>query len=161
MLGTPLADCCGGVQGHGANYLGPEHAGVQLSTDPASPLPFAIPGSEVYREEQAEEFALLGRLNRLTAIEYPDDPALRARIRAYELAFHMQRAVPEVVNIGAETAACQKAYGLDQNETQDLRPAMSGRSAPGRARRAVRANLSRQRRRRRRVGRPQQLASGT
>ena len=118
VLGTPLADCCGGVQAHGANYLGPEHAGIQLSTDPAAPLPFATPGKEVYREEQQHEFALLGKLNGLSAIEYPDDPALRARIRAYELAFHMQQAVPEVVNASAETAAMHRAYGLDQNETK-------------------------------------------
>ncbi len=118
VLGTPLADCCGGMQGHGANYLGPEHAGIQLSTDPASPLPFAIPEKEVFREEQLEEFGLLNRLNQIAAVEYPDDPAVRARIRSYELAFHMQKAVPEVVDIGAETAVSQKLYGLDQNETR-------------------------------------------
>lgn len=118
VLGTPLADCCGGMQGHGANYLGPEHAGIQLSTDPASPLPFAIPEKEVFREEQREEFGLLNRLNQIAAVEYPDDPAVRARIRSYELAFHMQRAVPEVVDIAAETTAGQKLYGLDQNETR-------------------------------------------
>ena len=33
-LGTPIADCCGGVGGHGAHYLGPEHDGVQLAIDP-------------------------------------------------------------------------------------------------------------------------------
>jgi hypothetical protein len=118
VLGTPLADCCGGMQGHGANYLGPEHAGIQLSTDPATALPFAMPGKEVYREEQIGEFGLLNRLNQMAAVEYPDDPAVRARIRSYELAFHMQKAVPEVVDIGAETAAGQKLYGLDQNETR-------------------------------------------
>ena len=52
VMGTPIADCCGGVGAHGANYLGPEHAGVQLSTDPKNPLPFAGPGTDVYREEQ-------------------------------------------------------------------------------------------------------------
>jgi len=113
VLGVPLADCCGGVQGHGANYLGPEHAGIQLATDPAAPLPFAIPEKEVFREEQIAEFGLLGRLNKLTAVEYPDDPALAARIKSYELAFQMQRSVPEVVDIAAETAATQKAYGLE------------------------------------------------
>src|SRR5579872_4435088 len=113
VLGTPIADCCGGVGTHGANYLGPEHAGVQLSTDPRNPLPFAGPGSDVYREEQQEEFALLGRLNRLAGVEYPDDAGLAARIKAYELAFHMQTAVPDVVNCEKETAAVQNLYGLE------------------------------------------------
>ena len=118
VLGTPLSDCCGGVQGHGANYLGPQHAGIALSTDPAAPLPFAISEKEVFREEQREEFDLLNKLNRLSAVEYPDDPSVQARIKSYELAFHMQQAVPEVVALSGETALTQKRYGLEQNETR-------------------------------------------
>ncbi len=118
VMGTPIADCCGGVGTHGANYLGPEHAGVQLSTDPKGPLPFAGPGADVFREEQQAEFALLGRLNRLAGVEYPDDRGLAARIKAYELAFHMQVAVPDVVNCDSETEATQKMYGLDQPATE-------------------------------------------
>ncbi|HEY2414809.1 MAG TPA: DUF1501 domain-containing protein [Pirellulaceae bacterium] len=118
VLGTPLADCCGGLQGHGANYLGPEHTGIQLATDPANPLPFAQPDKTVYREEQAAEFALLGKLNRLAGVEYPNDPALAARIRSYELAFQMQKAVPEAVNLATETTATHAAFGLDQKETK-------------------------------------------
>ncbi|MCY2965817.1 MAG: DUF1501 domain-containing protein, partial [Planctomycetota bacterium] len=76
VMGTPIADCCGGIGAHGANYLGPEHAGVQLAVDPKNPLPFTSPGPDVYREEQADSFALLGRLNRLSAVEYPDDQSL-------------------------------------------------------------------------------------
>ena len=118
VLGTPLADCCGGAQGHGANYLGPEHAGIQLATDPAAPLPFAQPDKTVFREEQAAEFGLLGKLNRLAGVEYPDDPALVARIRSYELAFQMQRSVPEAVDLKTESAATHGLYGLEQKETK-------------------------------------------
>ena len=77
VMGTPIADCCGGLGGHGASYLGPEYDGIQLSVDPKNPLPFASPAKDVFREEQAGEFELLGRLNRLSARKYPDDPALR------------------------------------------------------------------------------------
>src|SRR5213076_2861563 len=59
-----------------------------------------------------------GRLNRLSGIEYPDDPALRARIKSYELAFRMQTAVPDVMKFERETAATQKLYGLDQGTTR-------------------------------------------
>jgi len=118
VLGTPIADCCGGIGAHGANYLGPEHSGVQLGIDPKQPLPFASPGSDVFREEQQAEFDLLGKLNRLSAVEYPQDTAIRARIKAYELAFHMQTAVPGVVDCQGETAATQQLYGLDRKETE-------------------------------------------
>lgn len=118
VMGTPIADCCGGVGGHGANYLGPEHNGVQLEVNPANPLPFATPGKEVFREEQAAEFDLLGKLNNLAAVEYPDDQAMRARIKSYELAFRMQTAVPEVVDFSSESPDTLKMYGTESGPTQ-------------------------------------------
>ncbi|WP_406693784.1 DUF1501 domain-containing protein [Singulisphaera sp. Ch08] len=118
VLGNPLADCCGGMAGHGSSYLGPEHDGVRLEADPDDPLPFASPGPDVFREEQAQEFALLGRLNQMSAVRYPDDPALRARIRSYELAARMQLAVPEVVRFDNERPETQALYGLDQDATR-------------------------------------------
>src|SRR6058998_1683816 len=51
-----------------------EHAGVRVEVDPDNPLPFAFPGPEVYKEEQQREFEFLDRLNRLDAIQYPQDP---------------------------------------------------------------------------------------
>jgi hypothetical protein len=118
VLGRPLADCCGGVRGHGAHYLGPEHDGVRLAVDPKNPLPFASPGPGTSRDEQAAEFDLLGRLNRLAGVEYPDDPQLRARIKSYELAFRMQTAVPEVVGFAGETEETKRLYGLDNPTTK-------------------------------------------
>jgi Protein of unknown function (DUF1501) len=118
VMGTPIADCCGGMGAHGGNYLGPEHNGVRLAVDPKDPLPFAAPGTDVYREEQQQEFALLGRLHRLAAADFPDDEAMQARIKAYELAYHMQMAVPEVVNFSAETRDTQTRYGLDDKTTK-------------------------------------------
>ena len=118
VLGTPIADCCGGAGAHGANYLGPRHNGIQLAVDPNNPLPFAAPDRATFQEEQAREFELLGRLNQLAAAEYPDDPALAARIKSYELAFEMQAAVPDVVNFAAETAETQHLYGLNQPATK-------------------------------------------
>jgi uncharacterized protein (DUF1501 family) len=52
----------------------------------------------------------------MAAAEYPDDAKARARIKSYELAFRMQRAVPEVFEFQQETAATQQLYGLN-NET--------------------------------------------
>jgi hypothetical protein len=120
VLGTPLADCCGGAGGHGASYLGPQHAGVQMGVDPRTALPFSSPGSDVYREEQAAEFELLRKLNGVSAVEYPRDENLRARIKSYELAFQMQTAVPEVVDCNTETASTREQYGLEDAATRDF-----------------------------------------
>ena len=118
VLGEPTGDCCGGSWTHGAAYLGPEHAGVRLNPDGKEPLPFVAPGMGMSAEEQIAEFSLMGRLNRLAGIDYPDDPALRARIKAYELAFGMQTAVPETLELDRRAPATQSLYGLDRDATR-------------------------------------------
>ena len=101
-----------------ANYLGPEHEGVPLALDPKNPLPYGKRGPRILADEQRNEFELINRLNGLAQVEYPDDPNLRARIRSYELAFRMQKAVPEAIKMSQETAATQKLYGLDNPITK-------------------------------------------
>lgn len=102
----------------GSYYLGPKYAGVPLVLDPKNPLPYGRRPADVLAEEQANEFELVNRLNTLAAVEYPDDETMRARIRAYELAFRMQAAVPEALDLASETADTQKAYGFDNPKTK-------------------------------------------
>ena len=101
-------------------YLGPQHNGIRLKLDPKNPLPFATPGEDVDQREQRNEFRLINRLNELAAVEYPDDEQLKARIRAYELAYRMQTAVPETLDFGDETAETKQLYGIDQKVTKPL-----------------------------------------
>lgn len=118
VLGTPIADCCGGMEAHRANYLGPQYDGVPLSVDPKNPLPYARPPQHIDSHRQQSEFELLRSLNQMTADAYPSDDAVRARMEAYELAFRMQTAVPDVVDLSNETAETKQLYGLDQKETE-------------------------------------------
>lgn len=100
-----------------AHYLGPQHAGVELSLDPAQPLPFGARPAGVLPLEQRNEFAFVNRLNRLAAVEYPEDPQLQARIRSYELAYRMQMSAPEVLDLAQETGETRELYGIDQEQT--------------------------------------------
>ena len=121
VLGTPTGDCCGGAWTHGAGYLGPEHAGVRFGTDPARPMPFLAPGQDgPNREEQLASLSLLGKLNTASGIDYPNDPDLRARLRSYELAFQMQSAVPETLQLEKESDATRQLYGMDQPHCRDF-----------------------------------------
>lgn len=120
VLGTPLADCCGGNEAHRASYLGPQYDGVPLKVDPNDPLPYASRPESISHDEQAAQFQLLRNLNQLTADAHPDDEAIAARIKSYELAFRMQTAVPDVVRFDDETAETQQRYGLDQAETKEF-----------------------------------------
>ena len=63
---------------------------------------------------------LIDELNALRGVEYPDDPAMNARIKSYELAFRMQQAVPEVVNFSDETEENHNLYGLNQDATREF-----------------------------------------
>ena len=48
------------------------------------------------------------------------DDTLQARIQAYELAFRMQSAAPEVVALTSETDATRKLYAIDNKETAEF-----------------------------------------
>ncbi len=101
-----------------SNYLGPRYAGVPLAIDPNNPLPYGRRSPDVLADEQRNEFELINRLNTLRAVEYPKDAALRARIRSYELAFRMQMAVPEALDMAGETEETRRLYGMDQDATK-------------------------------------------
>ncbi len=120
VLGEQIGACCGGSMSSGASYLGPQHAGVELSMDPKAPLPFATPSGEVYREEQQKSFEFINKLDRLAALRYPDDPAMTARIKSYELAFRMQAAIPRVFQLQEEKEPIRKLYGLDHETTRSF-----------------------------------------
>ena len=49
-----------------------------------------------------------------------DDSELSARIQAYELAYRMQSAAPEAVDLSAETEETRRLYGLDRPETAEF-----------------------------------------
>ncbi|MFO0822348.1 MAG: DUF1501 domain-containing protein [Gemmataceae bacterium] len=100
------------------HYLGPAHDAVPVRVDPANPLDFGKPELPVSAAEQKAGFELSGKLNKLRASEYPNDPALDARIKSYELAFRMQKSLPEVLDFSKETEETKKLYGLDRNETR-------------------------------------------
>jgi hypothetical protein len=102
------------------NYLGPAHDAVPLRIDPENPLNFGRPQRPISSDAHAVGMNLIQRLNRLRGIDYPDDPALIARIASYELAYRMQRSVPEMVDFSRETTATQALYGLDQPHCRDF-----------------------------------------
>lgn len=100
------------------HYLGPAHDAVPLSVDPNSPLPFAKPEFDLTDAEQRVQFDMVRRLNEATQNQFPGDTKLDARIKSYELAFRMQKAVPQVIDFSTETAETKSLYGLDNKNNQ-------------------------------------------
>lgn len=102
------------------HYLGPAHDAVPLRIDPKNPLDFSQPQRPFAPAAQQTGLELVRELNHLRQVEYPEDPALAARIASYELAFRMQRSVPEVVDFSQETEETKKLYGLDQPHCREF-----------------------------------------
>jgi hypothetical protein len=102
------------------HYLGPAHDAIPIRVDPNNPLEFGKPAKDYSTDEQQIAFDLVGKLNQIKSVEYPNDPALQARIKAYELAYRMQTSVPETLNLNIETKATQDLYGLDDPATRDF-----------------------------------------
>ncbi len=100
------------------HYLGPAFDAVNLRVDPKNPLTFAAPEVPLDKAEQTAQFDLVQRLDQLAAKEYPDDKAMLARMKSYQLAFKMQTAVPETMNLDAESTATKALYGLDNKDTE-------------------------------------------
>lgn len=100
------------------HYLGPAYDSIALKVDPKNPLDYAKPQGDFSRDEQRLNFDLVNRLNQITKKQYPNDAALDARMKSYELAFRMQTAVPNVIDFTEETVETQSLYGFDQKETK-------------------------------------------
>jgi hypothetical protein len=66
---------------------------------------------------QRAQLDLLGEINREHLSQSGADAALEARIESFELAFRMQREAPEAMDLGRETPATRKLYGLDDPKT--------------------------------------------
>lgn len=67
--------------------------------------------------QQRAQLDLLQQLNQDHQLGRPLEGDLAARIQSFELAYRMQMAAPEAIDIRGETEATQKLYGLDQKET--------------------------------------------
>src|SRR5205823_3166327 len=62
---------------------------------------------------QRAQLDLLARLNRRGLDQHAGESDLSARIETFELAYRMQMAAPEALDVEKETAPMQKLYGLD------------------------------------------------
>ncbi|MFO0912910.1 MAG: DUF1501 domain-containing protein [Pirellulales bacterium] len=102
------------------HYLGPAHDAVPLRIDPSNPLDFGRPERPVSAAGESIGAELLQELNQRRAEQEPWDAALAARIASYELAYRMQRSVPDAVNFADETEETQRLYGLDQPHCRDF-----------------------------------------
>jgi hypothetical protein len=102
------------------HYLGPAHDAIPLRIDPKNPLDFGQPERAFPPDAQSVGRNLARELNALRSVEYPNDPALAARIASYELAFRMQMSVPEVMDFSKESERTKSLYGLELSHCREF-----------------------------------------
>jgi hypothetical protein len=105
-----------GPRNWGAGFMPALYQGTRLQGG-TEPIPHLRTPEGVSEAQQRGKLDLLAQLNRDFAALHPEQTELEARIASYELAFRMQAAAPDAVDLSKETAATQKLYGLDQKET--------------------------------------------
>lgn len=68
---------------------------------------------EATEQLQRNKLALLSRLDQASVARFGSQDPVESAIANYELAFRMQSVVPELTDLSQESAATQRAYGLD------------------------------------------------
>jgi hypothetical protein len=102
----------GHAQNWGAGFLPGIFQGTALNAQGA-PIDNLLRDPAMSDGQQRRQLDLLKRLNRRHNSQHHEDSELAARIESFELAYRMQMAAPEALDISRETAATQKLYGID------------------------------------------------
>lgn len=104
----------GGANSYGSGFLPSVFQGVQCRSK-GDPVLYASDPAGMDRELRRRSLDALKSLNELQSAEL-GDPETLTRIAQYELAFRMQAAVPEVMDITRETAETHAMYGATPGE---------------------------------------------
>ncbi|MBA4187643.1 MAG: DUF1501 domain-containing protein [Planctomycetaceae bacterium] len=106
----------GGVNNWASAFLPASCQGVPLG-NASTPVEQAkvryIDNKRLTLSDQKKQLALLAEMNGDHLARTGPDGALEGRIDSFELAFRMQKTMPEAEDISKETDATRKLYGLD------------------------------------------------
>jgi hypothetical protein len=71
----------------------------------------------IEEHDQAVQFDALRKINAMQLAQRSGDGELEAVIRSYELAWRMQRSVPDILDLSSEPMHVQRMYGIGQKAT--------------------------------------------
>jgi hypothetical protein len=114
---TDSKSVVGGAQNWSAGFLPAAYQGTLLQREGPPILHLNRP-EKLGNQQQRGLLDLLLDMNRHHAESRPTESELEARIESYELAYRMQTAAPEAVNLEEESEITRKMYGLDDPATE-------------------------------------------
>ena len=106
-----------GQPNYASGFLSSAYAGTLFRPSGNPVLDLAGP---VSREVQRQQLALLEQLNHQHMARHPGGNELAARMASYELAYRMQAAVPEAVDLSREPSRLVEAYGVGRTPTDEF-----------------------------------------
>ena len=113
---TDDQDPLGGANNWNSGFLPALYQGTQFRRG-ETPILDLKPPDGISDRQQRNELGLLRKLNEIWSADKQDDTELDARIRSYELAYQMQSAGAEAVDLTKESDATRKLYGMDEAAT--------------------------------------------
>ena len=109
-------DPLGNTKNWSAGFLPAVHQGT-LFRQGETPILNTKLGPGVTAERQISKMDFLSQLNKNWSANKGEDSDLDARLKSYELAYKMQAAGPEAVDLTKETDETKTLYGLDSPDT--------------------------------------------
>ena len=113
----------GGTQNYGSAFLPAVYQGTAIGSLGQSPTAGSIKNlrnSRISRESQRDQLDLLQSMNHGLQSRKPNNPELEGVIESYELAFRMQTAVPDVMDLAGESQVTKDMYGIGNKATSNF-----------------------------------------
>ena len=102
----------GHSQNWGAGFLPTVYQGTGFKPQ-GEPIDNLSRPSDLSADRQRAQLDLLNKLNRKQLEKTPGEADLAARVETFELAYRMQMAAPDALDLNKETAETKALYGLD------------------------------------------------
>ena len=109
----------GGARNWSTGFMPATFQGTRFREGQTPVLHLRPPASESGPAQRAK-LDLVQELNRRHRALRREDVELEARIASYELAYRMQSAAPEAVDLARETEETRRLYGLDDKSTERM-----------------------------------------
>ncbi|MBL8241634.1 MAG: DUF1501 domain-containing protein [Bryobacterales bacterium] len=116
---TDDKEVLGGPKNWSSGFLPATYQGTQFRQGD-TPILNLKPGDGVTDERQRSRLSLLKQLNQHWGADKTEDTDLDARVKSFELAYEMQSAGAEAVDITKETEATRSLYGMDSEDTRQF-----------------------------------------
>ncbi len=119
VLPDPGGGLKGGPPAWGSGFLPATFQGTPMRPG-KNPILNLNPQPQISREQQVATLDLVRQLNAQHLADRDFDDELSARVAACELAFRMQSAAPELVDLADETDETKRLYGISEPDTDEF-----------------------------------------